>query len=140
MQRRSNSIFNPKATITILKENKQNDSVLNEEERMELVARYLDVSYKILQKRKLIINLSVLLQFKQLMLKLDPDDPDLLDEDEKPKAGETPNPSPVKQDGSNHVNNVSSEAVPATNNATTNNVSFIYFALRKKFFHIALRQ
>uniref|UniRef100_A0A182K7J1 Nipped-B protein n=1 Tax=Anopheles christyi TaxID=43041 RepID=A0A182K7J1_9DIPT len=74
MQRRSNSLFDPKATITLLKENRPTTGAQSEKERNELVQRYLD--------------------FKQLMLKLDPDDPDLLDEDEKPNsvAG-----TPVKQ-------------------------------------------
>uniref|UniRef100_A0A182MZ11 Nipped-B protein n=1 Tax=Anopheles dirus TaxID=7168 RepID=A0A182MZ11_9DIPT len=74
MQRRSNSMFDPKATITLLKENRATSGAQTEKERIELVQRYLD--------------------FKQLMLRLDPDDPDLLDEDEKTNsvAG-----TPVKQ-------------------------------------------
>ncbi|XP_035909136.1 nipped-B protein isoform X2 [Anopheles stephensi] len=74
MQRRSNSMFDPKATITLLKENRTDSDAKGDKERIELVQRYLD--------------------FKQLMLRLDPDDPDLLDEDEKPNsvAG-----TPVKQ-------------------------------------------
>ncbi|KAL1383988.1 hypothetical protein pipiens_001359 [Culex pipiens pipiens] len=86
MQRRSNSLFDPKATITLLRENRTSEGVQTQEERVELVQRYLD--------------------FKQLMLRLDPDDPDLLDEDDKlpPKggagAGSEPNSTtttPVKQ-------------------------------------------
>uniref|UniRef100_A0A182MB19 Nipped-B protein n=1 Tax=Anopheles culicifacies TaxID=139723 RepID=A0A182MB19_9DIPT len=106
IQRRSNSLFDPKSTITLLKENRGTGGATSEQERIELVQRYLD--------------------FKQLMLRLDPDDPDLLDEDEKPNsvAG-----TPVKQppaaaasastqhnhttDGTSnnvHVNNVNSTA------------------------------
>lgn len=44
MQRRSNSIFNPKATINILKEQRNPDETLDEKGRKRLVERYLEVS------------------------------------------------------------------------------------------------
>ncbi|XP_062705651.1 nipped-B protein-like isoform X2 [Aedes albopictus] len=123
MQRRSNSLFDPKATITLLKENRQTMAVQSDDDRAELVQRYLD--------------------FKQLMLRLDPDDPDLLDEDDRaPPKNSEPNSTvttPVKQGGdanpggesttttpvSNnvgatpHVNNVNSTATSASSNATS---------------------
>jgi len=56
MQRRSNSIFNPKATVNILKEQRNLDEPLDEAGRKKLVARYLEVSYthKILFKQIII--------------------------------------------------------------------------------------
>lgn len=45
MQRRSNSLFDPKATITLLKENRQTMAVQSDDDRAELVQRYLDVSF-----------------------------------------------------------------------------------------------
>lgn len=45
MQRRSNSIFNPKATINILKEQRNPDETLDEKGRKRLVERYLEVSW-----------------------------------------------------------------------------------------------
>ncbi|XP_053666825.1 nipped-B protein [Anopheles marshallii] len=97
IQRRSNSLFDPKSTITLLKENRSTDGVKSEQERIELVQRYLD--------------------FKQLMLRLDPDDPDLLDEDEKPNsvAG-----TPVKQ--SQLAATASSAQHNHTTDGTSNNV------------------
>ncbi|XP_049537258.1 nipped-B protein isoform X2 [Anopheles darlingi] len=74
MQRRSNSLFDPKATIALLKENRPAGAAQTEQDRIELVQRYLD--------------------FKQLMLKLDPDDPDLLEEEDKPNSASG---TPVKQ-------------------------------------------
>lgn len=64
-------------------------------------------------------------QFKQLMLKLDPDDPDLLDEDEKPNsvAG-----TPVKQtpaasaSGHHHHHSMASQQHNHTADGTSNNV------------------
>ncbi|XP_040162407.1 nipped-B protein isoform X2 [Anopheles arabiensis] len=105
MQRRSNSLFDPKATITLLKENRATAGAQTEKERIELVQRYLD--------------------FKQLMLKLDPDDPDLLDEDEKPNsvAG-----TPVKQtpaasaSGHHHHHSMASQQHNHTADGTSNNV------------------
>uniref|UniRef100_A0A182VUI9 Nipped-B protein n=1 Tax=Anopheles minimus TaxID=112268 RepID=A0A182VUI9_9DIPT len=106
IQRRSNSLFDPKSTITLLKENRGTGGANSEQERIELVQRYLD--------------------FKQLMLRLDPDDPDLLDEDDKPHSvAGTPvkqNPAAIASastqhnhttDGTSnniHVNNVNSTA------------------------------
>ncbi|XP_062548441.1 nipped-B protein isoform X2 [Armigeres subalbatus] len=120
MQRRSNSLFDPKATITLLKENRQVMADQSEDDRAELVQRYLD--------------------FKQLMLRLDPDDPDLLDEDDRapPKNSETNSTvtTPVKQGeagestaatpvsnnvggSATHLNNVNSTATSASSNTTS---------------------
>ncbi|XP_055542159.1 nipped-B protein isoform X3 [Wyeomyia smithii] len=102
MQRRSNSLFDPKATIALLKEKRSTEDVQEEKERVELVQRYLD--------------------FKQLMLRLDPDDPELLDEDDRlPAKGSEPNSatnSPVKQAGT-----ADAPAVP--NHNSTNNAGGI---------------
>ncbi|XP_058126346.1 nipped-B protein [Anopheles ziemanni] len=134
MQRRTNSMFDPKATITLLKENRTTGDAKTDQDRVELVQRYLD--------------------FKQLMLKLDPDDPDLLDDDEKPNSAAG---TPVKQnpaasgnmpsqdvtkvaaqynhtaDGTSnnvHVNNVNVASVPATQqNDVTNRPSAAYLGV-----------
>ncbi|XP_065083522.1 nipped-B protein isoform X2 [Ochlerotatus camptorhynchus] len=114
MQRRSNTLFDPKATITLLKENRQATAIQSEEDRAELVQRYLD--------------------FKQLMLRLDPDDPDLLDEDDRaPPKNSEPNSTvttPVKQGGANNAGGADgdSSATPVSNNvggggAHANNVN-----------------
>ncbi|XP_058453051.1 nipped-B protein [Malaya genurostris] len=110
MQRRSNSMFDPKATIALLQEKRSAEGVQEDKTRTELVQRYLD--------------------FKQLMLRLDPDDPDLLDDDDRlPAKGSEPNSitTPVKQPGTTDVpgaNNANS--TPATNDtgngAHVNNV------------------
>uniref|UniRef100_A0A182QZC9 Nipped-B protein n=1 Tax=Anopheles farauti TaxID=69004 RepID=A0A182QZC9_9DIPT len=42
MQRRTNSMFDPKATITLLKENRATSGAQTDKERIELVQRYLD--------------------------------------------------------------------------------------------------
>ncbi|XP_057671189.1 nipped-B-like protein B [Diorhabda carinulata] len=60
--RRSNALFNPKATIQKLKEGKLPE-YLDEDGRRDLIRQYID--------------------FKQLMLRLDPDDPD--DDENAPK-------------------------------------------------------
>lgn len=44
MQRRSNSLFDPKATIALLKENRPAGAAQTEQDRIDLVQRYLDVS------------------------------------------------------------------------------------------------
>ncbi|XP_053692566.1 nipped-B protein [Sabethes cyaneus] len=129
MQRRSNSLFDPKATIALLNEKRSTEDVQEEKYRIQLVQRYLD--------------------FKQLMLRLDPDDPELLDEDDRlPAKGSEPNSatnSPVKQAGAsgdasagttnhnstagnttnaapsglvNNVHNTSSSSTPAVTNKT----------------------
>lgn len=115
MQRRSNSLFDPKATITLLKENRHIMAVQSDDDRAELVQRYLD--------------------FKQLMLRLDPDDPDLLDEDDRaaPPKNSEPNSTvttPVKQGDANSANpgGDSAAATPVSNNvgssgAHVNNVN-----------------
>ncbi|XP_038112753.1 nipped-B protein isoform X2 [Culex quinquefasciatus] len=110
MQRRSNSLFDPKATITLLRENRTSEGVQTQEERVELVQRYLD--------------------FKQLMLRLDPDDPDLLDEDDKlpPKggggAGSEPNSTtttPVKQPPAAGGDTNSTTPATGSSNSHSNN-------------------
>jgi cohesin loading factor subunit SCC2 len=65
LNRKSNQLFKPKSTLQRLKENKSDDQELNDEGRRQLVKEYLD--------------------FKQLMLKFDPDDPD--DEEEDHEGG-----------------------------------------------------
>uniref|UniRef100_A0A1Q3FVX1 Nipped-B protein n=2 Tax=Culex tarsalis TaxID=7177 RepID=A0A1Q3FVX1_CULTA len=115
MQRRSNSLFDPKATITLLRENRTSEGVQSQEDRVELVQRYLD--------------------FKQLMLRLDPDDPDLLDEDDKlpPKGGGSePNSTtttPVKQPPTGDPNantnstTTTTTTTPATGSSNSNSNS-----------------
>ncbi|XP_055635470.1 nipped-B protein isoform X2 [Toxorhynchites rutilus septentrionalis] len=113
MQRRSNSLFDPKATIALLKEDEKTEGIKTKEEKVELVQRYLD--------------------FKQLMLRLDPDDPDLLDEEDRlpPKNADTNSTTttPVKQQGSTGATeaNKSNSNTPAsttnTGNSQTNNVN-----------------
>lgn len=108
-------MFDPKATITLLKENRHIMAVQSDDDRAELVQRYLD--------------------FKQLMLRLDPDDPDLLDEDDRaaPPKNSEPNSTvttPVKQGDANSANpgGDSAAATPVSNNvgssgAHVNNVN-----------------
>ncbi|CAG9828593.1 unnamed protein product [Diabrotica balteata] len=62
IQRRSNALFNPKATVHKLKQGKPSE-YLDVDGRRDLIRQYID--------------------FKQLMLQLDPDDPD--DEENAPK-------------------------------------------------------
>ncbi|XP_058822555.1 nipped-B protein isoform X2 [Topomyia yanbarensis] len=97
MQRRSNSMFDPKATIVLLQEKRSEEDVHEEKSRIELVQRYLD--------------------FKQLMLRLDPDDPDLLDDDDRlPAKGSEPNSTtttPVKQPGA--ADEPGANSIPASN-------------------------
>ncbi|XP_063699884.1 nipped-B protein [Culicoides brevitarsis] len=70
MQRRSNSIFNPKATIIIIKEQRNPDEPLDEKGRRRIVERYLE--------------------FKELMLKLDAEDSDNEDGEKLPKQTSLP--------------------------------------------------
>ncbi|XP_050076390.1 nipped-B protein-like isoform X2 [Anopheles maculipalpis] len=105
MQRRSNSMFDPKATITLLKENRSDSDAKGEKERIELVQRYLD--------------------FKQLMLRLDPDDPDLLDEDEKPNSvAGTPVKQPPVSSASASTNQQQNHNTTVTDR-TSNNVTHV---------------
>ncbi|XP_050100628.1 nipped-B protein isoform X2 [Anopheles aquasalis] len=97
MQRRSNSLFDPKATIALLKENRQAGAAQTEQDRIELVQRYLD--------------------FKQLMLKLDPDDPDLLEEEDKPNSAAG---TPVKQNPATTSNAVGGSSGGYTGNVQHN--------------------
>uniref|UniRef100_A0A2M4B869 Nipped-B protein n=1 Tax=Anopheles marajoara TaxID=58244 RepID=A0A2M4B869_9DIPT len=97
MQRRSNSLFDPKATIALLKENRPAGAAQSEQDRIELVQRYLD--------------------FKQLMLKLDPDDPDLLEEEDKPNSAAG---TPVKQNPATTSNAVGGSSGGYTSNIQHN--------------------
>nr|XP_023029223.1 nipped-B-like protein [Leptinotarsa decemlineata] len=79
IQRRSNALFNPKATVQKLKEGNPPE-YLDEEGRRDIIRQYVD--------------------FKQLMLQLDPEDPD--DEENAPKvltALATTNVNPPNQTG-----------------------------------------
>ncbi|XP_016839309.1 nipped-B-like protein [Nasonia vitripennis] len=62
VNRKTNQLFKPKNTLQRLRENRKDDEELDEEGRRKLVKEYLD--------------------FKQLMLKFDPDDPDEEDDAE----------------------------------------------------------
>uniref|UniRef100_A0A336LQA0 Nipped-B protein n=1 Tax=Culicoides sonorensis TaxID=179676 RepID=A0A336LQA0_CULSO len=103
MQRRSNSIFHPKATINILKEPRNSGEPLDEKGRKCLVERYLE--------------------FKELMLKLDAEDSDGEDIDK-------PDKSQNIQQASNQKPNTLSEPDASTNpkvpqNATDWNSAFL---------------
>jgi hypothetical protein len=136
MQRRANSIFNPKETIALLKEGQISDRPLTESERRDLVDRYLIVSFFCCCQKGVLLMFIFFVrsfQFKQLMLKLDPDDPDLEDEDDKAlKAAAALKAAHVgdgdKTTDSNHVNNINNST---TNNSNLPNVSKHYFFTHK---------
>lgn len=85
MQRRNIQPFNPKATIALLKEAPTIGGVLSEAEKRVLIDRYLEVSsathaWNNPTSPKFIFSF----QFKQLMIKLDPEEE--ADEDEQMKT------------------------------------------------------
>ncbi|XP_044741697.1 nipped-B-like protein A [Chrysoperla carnea] len=96
--RKANSIFNPKATLTRLKQGTP-PPVLDEVGRKDLVSQYVD--------------------FKQLMLKLDPDD----DEDEDNANNKSTSTNPQSRLVGNPVNAVNNTTGNATNPTATSQTS-----------------
>lgn len=84
MQRRNIHPFNPKATIALLKENTKIGNQLSETEKKVLVDRYLEVSPMRFLLELLSYNFPFPAQFKQLMIKLDPEEE--ADDEEHPSA------------------------------------------------------
>ena len=85
MQRRTIPPFNPKATIALLKEDPRIGTELNENEKRVLVDRYLEVSFFYSGPASTGSNEIISLQkFKQLMIRLDPEEEG--DDDDQPLA------------------------------------------------------
>jgi cohesin loading factor subunit SCC2 len=103
MQRRPIQPFNPKATIAILKEDPKAGDELTESQKRVLVDRYLE--------------------FKQLMIKLDPDEEDEEDDDNKPLVKQSMRNQAVTSESLNANGNSSTlMADPVVNNVHLNNV------------------
>ncbi|KAJ8678892.1 hypothetical protein QAD02_014679 [Eretmocerus hayati] len=105
VNRKNNQMFKPKDTLEKLKEENKEEDELDEEGRRELVKKYLD--------------------FKQLMLKFDPDEPDDDDDDENPgrsskRLDKTAGSSePDKFNDSNAVQYLVTQAPEHPNHSTT---------------------
>lgn len=98
MQRKSNSVFNPKATISILKEERNHNEPLDEKGRRLLVERYVE--------------------FKELMEKLDPAESESDFEDKltankvtKDSSSSKPTVNNVHTDSNLNPNEVRSEVI-----------------------------
>lgn len=85
MNRKSNSNFNPKATLVKLSKGEPS-RILDDNQRKALIDQYLDVSFVffcLFRKKKILAKFYLFIfdtQFKQLMLKFDPDE----DEEDAP--------------------------------------------------------
>lgn len=81
--RRTNTLFNPKATLSKIKQGEPSE-YLDDEGRKDLIRQYVDVRIKLMLpllcsttfEGFVLSYVSFYLQFKQLMLQLDPDDVD----------------------------------------------------------------
>jgi len=126
MQRRQIKPFNPKATIAILKEDPKVGDELNESQKRVLVDRYLEVSllssvWDTISHKITIFNP----QFKQLMIKLDPDEEDEEDDDNKPLVKQPMRNQAVTSENLNASSNGNSSTLmndPVVNNVHLNNV------------------
>lgn len=111
------SPFNPKATIAILREERDLNGMLDDADKKLLVERYLEVNMTNAMLLQQFLNWSIFLflinQFKQLMIRLDPDEE--ADEDDVPPGNATATP----QKNSAKFNN---QPLPNTSQAIYNEV------------------
>lgn len=111
------SPFNPKATIAILREERDLNGMLDDADKKLLVERYLEVNMTNAMLLQQFLNWSIFLflinQFKQLMIRLDPDEE--ADEDDVQPGNATATP----QKNSAKSNN---QPLPNTSQAIYNEV------------------
>lgn len=147
MQRHPVPQFNPKATLEIINEEQTIASEMSDEEKRNLVERYLDVSYHhqrmqyfqspVSLSYKIIFYLLIncyfrsIFQFKQMMLRIDKEESDD-DSDKQIKSNtNTPRKGDPNVDGNiepihvNNINNVYGGNVPV-NVPVLPNVSIIF--------------
>lgn len=136
MQRRTINPFSPKATIALLKEDLKIGCQLSENEKRVLVDRYLEVRNRIAELHlDEILTIFSYLQFKQLMIKLDPEeDAEEDDANKTPQKMQLPPPNTsqaMENDvtmNHQHVNNVqiNMARLPNPMEATQNYVRFAF--------------